>query len=109
MILPDLHSVLPGAGNPLAALWADSIDRLQVCRTVPNHAQHFRSEASDQRLRQDRANPFHKAASQIPFNTLARVGRNGFQDLGFELETVLLIPDPPAFCGQPLPGAHGWQ
>ena len=36
--LPDLHSVLPGTGNPLAALWADSIDRLQVSGTVPNHA-----------------------------------------------------------------------
>src|ERR1039458_1385923 len=107
--LPDLHSVLPGAGNPLAALWADSIDRFQVSGTVPNHAQHFRPEASDQLLRQDWANPLHKSASKISFNTFARVGRNGFQHLGFELETVLLIPDPPAFCGQPLPSAYGWQ
>ena len=96
-------------GQSARGALADSIDRLQVSGAVTDHAQHLNTEASDQLLRQNRANPFNKTASQIPFNTLARVGRNGFQDLSFELETVLLIPDPPAFGGQPLPGAHRWQ
>ena len=29
--------------------------------------------------------------------------------MGLELKTVLFIPDPPSFCGQPLPGAHRRQ
>jgi hypothetical protein len=76
---------------------------------LPTTPEHFRAEVSDQLFRQDGANPFHEAAGQVPFYTLARGWRDGFQDTGLELETVLLVPDPPAFGSQPLPSTHGRQ
>jgi len=76
---------------------------------VPLNIQYPRAEVSDQLLRQDRPNSLHEAASQVPFDTLACRWRDGFQNFGLELKTVLFIPDPPSFCGQPLPGAHRRQ
>jgi hypothetical protein len=34
---------------------------------------------------------------------------NHLQDFGFELQTMLFIPNPPAFRSQPFPCAHGRQ
>jgi hypothetical protein len=76
---------------------------------VPDNIQYLRAEVSDQLLRQDRPDPLHEAAGQVPFDTLARRWRDGFQDLRFELEAMLLVPDPPSSCGQPLPGAYRGQ
>jgi len=107
--LPDLHPFLPGIGDPFPAFWPDTIDGLQVGGVVANNPKYFRAEVSDQLFRQDGANPFHEAAGKVPFNTFARGWRNGFQGPGLELETVLLVPNPPAFRGEPLPSAHGRQ
>src|SRR6202051_1322136 len=107
--LPDLQSLLPGMGNPRSALWADSIDGLQLSGGVANDTQHLRSEVPNQLLRQNWANSFHEAASQVAFTPLARLGRNGLHDLGLELKSVLLMPNPPTFLRQPLPGAYRWQ
>src|ERR1035438_6299584 len=94
--LADLHPLLPGIGDPFAALWPDAIDGLQIGGIVPDHSEHFRAEMSDQLLCQNGADSFHEAAGQIPFNALIRCWRNRFQDRGLELKTVLLIPDPPS-------------
>ena len=107
--LADLHSLLPGTGDPFPALWTDAIDGLQVGGVVFNYTQYLGTKVADQLLRQDGANTLHEAAGQVPFDTLARRWRDGFQDLRFELETMLLVPHPPTFCGQPLPGAYRRQ
>ena len=83
--LADMHPLLPSVGDPLSALWPDTIDGFQVGGVVPDYGEHFRAEMSDQLLRQDWTNTLHEATSQIPFDTLARRWRDGFQDLRFEL------------------------
>jgi hypothetical protein len=76
---------------------------------VGNDAQHFRAKVLDQFLCEYGANTLHEAAGQVPFDTLARRWRDGFQDLRLELEAMLLIPDPPPFGGQPFAGTDGRQ
>ena len=79
------------------------------CEAVANNPEHFSAEVSGQLFRRDGANFFHKAAGQVPLNAFARGWRDGFQGPGLELETVLLVLNPPAFRGEPLPSAHGRQ
>ena len=104
-----MHALLPGIRNPFPALWTDAIDRFQIGGIVTDHAQNFRAKVSDQFLREDGANALHEAAAQVPLDTLAGGRRDDFQDLGLELEPVLLIPNPPAFRRQPLSGADRRQ
>src|ERR1700692_4901255 len=100
---------MPGVGNPLATFGADSTDRLQRPGVVADHGQHFSSESIDQLLRQHWPNTFYETAGQISFDTSAGGWWNPLQDFGFELQTMLFIPNPPAFRCQPFPGAHRWQ
>lgn len=99
--LTDVHPFLPGSGNPLPTLCPNTINGFQVGRVFLDYVQHLSAEVFDQLLRQDRANSLYEAASQIPFDPLARGGWDGFQDLSLELKTMLFISDPPAFCAQP--------
>src|ERR1035441_6237044 len=107
--LANLHPLLPGTGDPFAALWPNAIDGFQIAGIVGDHVQDPCTEVFDQLLCQNGADSFHEAAGQIPFNALIRCWRNRFQDRGLELKTVLLIPDPPSLCGQPLPRTHRRQ
>ena len=105
----DLHPLLPGIGDPFATLWTDTVNGFQVGGVVFYYPQYLCTEMSDQLLRQDGANTLYEAAGQVPFDTLARSWGDGFQDLGFELEPMLFIPNPPSFCGQPLSGTYCGQ
>jgi hypothetical protein len=60
----------------------------------------------NQLLRQNRPDAFDQAAAEIPLNPFDLGRWNGFQSDGFELQSVLLIPDPPALGSQPFPGIH---
>src|ERR1035437_7226033 len=66
--LADLHSLLPGIGDPLPALWPDTIDGLQVGGVVFYYRQDLCAEVADQLLCEDGANTLHEAAGQVPFD-----------------------------------------
>ena len=107
--LPDLLCFLPCSFNPLPALGADAIDRLQLGGAVLNHGENFGSESADQLLCQDWSDPLHQAAAEVPLDPLDRGRRHGLYGRRFELESVLLIPDPPSLGNEPFPGGHRRQ
>ena len=104
--LADLHSFLPGTGDPLAALWTDAIHGLQVGGIVAYHSQYFRTEVADQLFRQARAQPPSRSLRQGTVQHPHSWSAGRFQELGLELEPMLLVPDPPTLSGQPFPGAY---
>src|ERR1039458_5525739 len=103
--LSDLHSLLPGIGDLLPTLWADTIHGLQVGGVVADNTQYLSAEVFHQLLCQDRTNTLHETAAEVPLNPLARSRRDSLQDLSLELKPVLLVADPPASCRQPSAGA----
>ena len=107
--LSDLHPLLPGIGNPLPTLWADSIDGLQVGGIAADHVltlpRRSVRPASSPGLGQPLSRSRRPDTVRHPRSWL----EERLSGPGLELKTMLLIPDPPAFCGQPLPGAHGRQ
>src|ERR1035437_182982 len=105
--LADLHAFLPGIGDPLSALWANSIDGFEAGGTIGDHSQNFGTEVAHQLLRQDRTHSLDEASAEIPLHTLAGRRWGRLQGLGFELEAVFFVPDPTPLAGQPLSGADG--
>jgi hypothetical protein len=93
--LANLHALLPGIGYPLPALWPDAIDRLQVGGVVADYFQHFGTEMADQLFREHRPHSLDETAAEVSLNPLAGSRRGRLQNLGLELESVLLVPDPP--------------
>ena len=97
--LAYLHALLPGTGDPLPTLWADSIDGLEVGGIVADHSQNFSAEVADQLLGQYRPHSLDEASAEIPLDTLAGRRRSRLQELGLELEAMLFVPDPPSLAG----------
>src|ERR1039458_769835 len=95
--------------DPLPALGADAIDRLQFGGSVLDHGENLGSEPPDQLLRENRPDAFDQAAAEIPLDPLGGGRRHRLHDDGFELQPVFLVPDPPALRAEPFPGGHGWQ
>ncbi len=95
--------------DPLPALGADAIDRLQFGGSVLDHGEDLRSEPPDQLLRENRPDALDQAAAEVTLDPLGRGRRHGLHHRRFELQPVLLVSDPPALRDQPLPSSHGRQ
>src|SRR5204862_2026367 len=66
--LADLLCLLPRVRNPLPALGSDSIDSLQFGGSVLDHGENLGSEPPDQLLRENRPDPFHQPAAEVPLD-----------------------------------------
>ena len=107
--LADLLRFLPRMGDPLPALGADPVHRLQFCGSVLDHGENLGSEPPNQLLRENRSDALDQAAAEITLDPLGGGRRHRLHRRRFELQPVFLIPDPPALRAQPLPGSHGGQ
>ena len=101
--------MLTPMGDPLTPLGADPMHQMQFGRAVFDYGKNVGSEAPHQFLGEDRADPLHEPAAQIPLDSLGGGRRHGLQGRGFELKAVFLVPHPPSFGSQPLPGGHRRQ
>jgi TonB dependent receptor len=104
--LADLLCLLPRMRDSFPALGADTIDRLQFGGSVLDHGQNVGSEPPDQLLRENRPDAFHQAAAEVSLDSLGGSGRHGLHHRRFELQPMLLVPDPPALRTQPFPCCH---
>ena len=77
--------------------------------SIFDDAQHVGSELLNQLLRQNRADALDQAAAEVSLDPFDRGWRHGFQGAGFELQSVFLVPDPPAVRNRPFPCGHGRQ
>ena len=100
---------MPCSFNPLLALGADAIDRLQFGGTVLDDAQNFSSEPSDQLLCQDWSDPLHQAAAEVTLNPFGCGGRYDLHHRRFKLQPVLFVSDPSTFGNEPFSGGHRRQ
>jgi hypothetical protein len=104
--LADLLRLLPCVSNPLPALGADPVYRLQFGRATFDDGENVGSEVPHQLLRKDRADSLHEAAAEVPLDPLGCGRRHGLQSGGFELQPMFLVSDPPAFRRQPFSRRH---
>src|ERR1039458_762949 len=68
--LADLFCFLPCVRDPLSALGADAIDRLQFSGSVLDHGQNLGSESPDQLLGENRPDTLDQAAAEVPLDPL---------------------------------------
>src|ERR1035438_8855336 len=83
--------------------------RLQFGGSVFDHGENLGSEPPDQLLRENRSDPLDQAAAEIPLDPLSGGRRHRLHDGRLELQSVFLVPDPPALRAQPFPGSHRRQ
>jgi hypothetical protein len=105
----DLPCLLPCVRNPLPALGADAIDRLQFGGSVLDHGENFDSETPDQLPRKNRPNALDQAAAEVPLDPLDGGRRHRLHGGRLELQPVLFVPDPLALRAQPFPGSDRGQ
>src|SRR5215469_3705533 len=81
--------------------WAIRLHQMQFGRAVFDYGKNVGTEAPHQFLGENRADPLHEPAAQIPLDSLGGGRRHGLQGRGFELKAVFLVPHPPAFGHSP--------
>src|ERR1039457_1905694 len=88
---PYLLCLLPCVRDPLPALGADAIDRLQFGGSVLDHGEHLGSEPPDQLLRENRPDALDQAAAEVSLDPLGGGGRHRLHGRRLELQPVFLI------------------
>ena len=99
----------PGLFDAKAALWTDPIDLLESSGFLVDDVEDVLAELPDQFLCVNRADAFDHAAAQVFLDPFAGGWRGAGEQLGLELQTEFLVPDPATFGGEPFSGRDGGE